>query len=343
MNANRTELVRSGLDHLNPSNWIAPARSRVLCEHDRSANRTKNDVGGVTQSILGVSLSCVHVLEMAAGWTDAEVFKLIELWKEEGIQEQLEGSKRNKHVYEKLATQLTKAGFKKTGEQCRCKVKKLRQDYKKIKDNNGLTGRGRGKWRFYDAIDEVLGNRPATRPPVVIDTTEDQPDPDPLDESLALSNREEISDDEETSPTVSCPDGNGRMSTSPAVLGPDGNGSTSDSNEVKPKRSRKRKRGKAEQLEDVLSKVMKTMTDGMRETDKLFIELEEKRLAQEAQQRREERQFQLQLAQLFAGQPSTSSFGYSGYPPHYYSSQPLPQPQPMSQPQQQYYPDDNRE
>ena len=42
---------------------------------------------------------------MAAGWTHAEVFKLIELWKEEGIQEQLvEGSKRNEHVYEKLAT-----------------------------------------------------------------------------------------------------------------------------------------------------------------------------------------------------------------------------------------------
>ena len=44
------------------------------------------------------------MLQMAAGWTHAEVFKLIELWKEEGIQEQLEGSKRNEHVYEKLAT-----------------------------------------------------------------------------------------------------------------------------------------------------------------------------------------------------------------------------------------------
>ena len=39
---------------------------------------------------------------MAAAWTDADVSKLIELWGKEGIQEQLEGSKRNKHVYEKL-------------------------------------------------------------------------------------------------------------------------------------------------------------------------------------------------------------------------------------------------
>ena len=41
-----------------------------------------------------------------AAWTDAQVFKLIELWKEEGIQEQLEGSTRNKHVYAKLAAEL---------------------------------------------------------------------------------------------------------------------------------------------------------------------------------------------------------------------------------------------
>ena len=40
-----------------------------------------------------------------AAWTDAQVFKLIELWKE-GIQEQLEGSTRNKHVYAKLAAEL---------------------------------------------------------------------------------------------------------------------------------------------------------------------------------------------------------------------------------------------
>ena len=81
---------------------------------------------------------------MAVGWTNAEVFKLIEVWSEEGIQEQLEGSKRNKRIYEKLSSKLRKDGYNKTGEQCHSKVKKLRQDYKKIKDNNGLTGRGRG-------------------------------------------------------------------------------------------------------------------------------------------------------------------------------------------------------
>ena len=73
---------------------------------------------------------------MAAGassnWTDAQVFKLIDAWGDEDIQEQLEGSKRNKHVYERMAEALRTYGIEKSGEQCRTKVKKLRQEYKKM-------------------------------------------------------------------------------------------------------------------------------------------------------------------------------------------------------------------
>ena len=43
---------------------------------------------------------------------------------EEGIQEELEGSKRNKHVYERLAVELAKTGSNKTVDQCRAKMKK---------------------------------------------------------------------------------------------------------------------------------------------------------------------------------------------------------------------------
>ena len=44
----------------------------------------------------------------------------------------------------------------------------------KIKDRNGLTRRGRTKWKYFDDMNDILGNRPATRPPVVIDTTSDE-------------------------------------------------------------------------------------------------------------------------------------------------------------------------
>ena len=87
---------------------------------------------------------------MSANWTDREVFRLIDCWSKEGIQEQLEGSRCNKHVYDKLSRSLAEHDIEKTGEQCRTKVKKLRQEYKKIKDNHNLMGRGRIQWKYFE-------------------------------------------------------------------------------------------------------------------------------------------------------------------------------------------------
>ena len=52
---------------------------------------------------------------ICTNWTDAEVFRLIQVWSEEGIQEQLEGAKRNKHIYEQLVEDLAIYGIEKQG------------------------------------------------------------------------------------------------------------------------------------------------------------------------------------------------------------------------------------
>ena len=97
----------------------------------------------------------MHVkFNMSANWTDSEILLLIDSWSEEGIREQLEGSRCNKHVYEKLSRSLAEHNIKKTGEQCRTKVKKLRQVYKKIKDNHNLMGRGRTQCKFFEKLDK---------------------------------------------------------------------------------------------------------------------------------------------------------------------------------------------
>ena len=54
------------------------------------------------------------------------------------------------------------AGFERTATQCRDKIKKLKSEYQKVKDHNNETGRNRKKWKFYDALNDVLGNRPTT-------------------------------------------------------------------------------------------------------------------------------------------------------------------------------------
>jgi len=67
-------------------------------------------------------------------WMDSEVFRLLQVWGEDNTQKELEGSKRNKHVYDRMSEQLRVYGIIKTGDQVCTKVKKLRQEYKKIKE-----------------------------------------------------------------------------------------------------------------------------------------------------------------------------------------------------------------
>ena len=84
-------------------------------------------------------------------------------------------------------------------------------------------------------------------------------------------------------------------------------------------------------FEEVVSKVMKAVTDGLRETDKMFLELEEEKMEFETQQKRNERQFQLQLAQILVRRPSSPPYHYSDYSSQFYGAQPVAQ--------SQYYPD----
>ena len=64
-------------------------------------------------------------------------------------------------IFLKISQEMNVAGFEKTGQQCSGKIKKLRFDYRKIKDCRGKTGRGR-EWKFFEAMDAVLGHKPAT-------------------------------------------------------------------------------------------------------------------------------------------------------------------------------------
>ena len=82
----------------------------------------------------------------------------------------------------------------------------------------------------------------------------------------------------------------------------------------------KKRRNKGEVLDDIIiiMKMMKVMTDGLRDSDKMFIELEEKRLKFEEQQRREERQFQLCMVQML----QSGMRGNSYFPSYEHGSSP---------------------
>ena len=101
-------------------------------------------------------------------WGDDEVYELIAVWSHDTIQCELEGSQRHQHIYKKISEHLSKKGFRRTWDQCRGKIKKLRKQYKNIIDIHGETGRGRKKFKFFQELDSVLGSRPATKPGIVV-------------------------------------------------------------------------------------------------------------------------------------------------------------------------------
>jgi len=117
------------------------------------------------------SLRRILPIMTAAAWTDAETFQLIELWGDQPIQEQLEGCKKNSQVFAKISEQMSEAGYERTLIQCRDKIKKLRGEYRKIKDSHKEMGNNRKKSKFFDKMNEILHNKPSVSPPVILDTS----------------------------------------------------------------------------------------------------------------------------------------------------------------------------
>lgn len=94
--------------------------------------------------------------ERGSNWTDPEIVELLQLWSGESVQIELESSLRNQRVFDRIAHILRDKGIYRTGDQCREKIKKMKLEYRRIKDNHKMRS-----WKFYDVMDRVLANRPA--------------------------------------------------------------------------------------------------------------------------------------------------------------------------------------
>ena len=81
---------------------------------------------------------------------------------EEGVQRELDGMVRNEKVFQHVSERMALEGFQRTSEQCRTKSKKLRSDYRKVKDHNSRSGVHRKKWKWFDMMDAIYGHRPAS-------------------------------------------------------------------------------------------------------------------------------------------------------------------------------------
>ena len=186
--------------------------------------------------------------------------KLLAIWADDRVQAQLEGCHHNKEVYERMVKLLREEGYITTYEQCREKLKKLKAEYRKIKDKKGKTGEGKKDWDFFEPIDAVLGHKPATQPAVVIDTL--------TDNDVDLDGVESVSESTSTSKID--------------VVEEPGTSNTP--------RSKKHKRSKTDAFETALGSVVNKMLEAQNESEQRLLEFEEKRMKMEEAQRIQDRE-----------------------------------------------------
>lgn len=285
-------------------------------------------------------------------WTDEETFGLLDAWGDETIQSLLEGCKRNKHVYERIAHELEENGFERTWSQCRDKIKKLKKEYKNIKDYHNETGRKRKKeWKFFEKMDEILGTKPATRPEVLVDTLAG--DENEIDRACGSEEGEELEDMSEKRPVTENEEKevDDKEAKDKNVEKNNSEGENKNKNDEKGKKEEKdmekdknkekkdkkeRKTARDSKLDKSLNTVVTVVTKAQKESDQMFLAFEEKRLKldetllmmedrrmredkeREERQRKEEREFQLRMMMVLQRVPVA--------PPTLPSYPPLPYP-----------------
>lgn len=95
-------------------------------------------------------------------WGNAEVKTFLSLVAVDRIQSELDGATRNERVFKELSETLMKYGFQRSSKQCREKLKKLRSEYRSVKDQNGVSGTERGVWKWFTEMDAIYGEKPVS-------------------------------------------------------------------------------------------------------------------------------------------------------------------------------------
>ena len=65
--------------------------------------------------------------------------------------------------------------YERTGTQCHEKIKKLKVDYRKVKDKNNQTGNNQKDTKFYYAMNEILGTKATAQLPIVFNSSTESP------------------------------------------------------------------------------------------------------------------------------------------------------------------------
>ncbi|XP_048713976.2 myb/SANT-like DNA-binding domain-containing protein 7 [Caretta caretta] len=103
----------------------------------------------------------------APAWTQREVLDLIAVW---GDESELRSKRRNAKIFEKISKGMKDRGYHRYLQQCRVKLKELRQAYQKTQEANAHSGSESQTCCFYGELHAILGGAPTTTPHLYMDS-----------------------------------------------------------------------------------------------------------------------------------------------------------------------------
>lgn len=95
---------------------------------------------------------------------------MVNLWGEASKKFDFSKKSRNDHAYQEIAKKLVALGIHQASAWCRERIKWLKTDDWKARDENHTSGNLLSHCTFYEELDQVLGTVPSTEPPALHDS-----------------------------------------------------------------------------------------------------------------------------------------------------------------------------
>lgn len=113
-------------------------------------------------------------------WGFKETNVLLDTWADEKVQANLnDNPKRNIKIYTELAKKCKEImpEFERSAEEVRAKLKRLKAQYFKVKQQKNKSGEGSNNWPFWQKMNNVLGPRPISTPVAIVNTMDSESSP----------------------------------------------------------------------------------------------------------------------------------------------------------------------
>lgn len=108
-------------------------------------------------------------------WENTETSLLLQKWGDENIQLKLKSCTRKKPIWLEISAFLRAAGYEDRDEEtCKTRIHTLISAYRAYKDECAKTGNATPKKKpaFFDEVEELLSEKPCTRPKIVINSSQ---------------------------------------------------------------------------------------------------------------------------------------------------------------------------